>query len=159
MKADAPRSQQPGADAILARSGVVGRGETVLVVEDEHRLRRITVGQLTALGFRVLEAGDGAAALEIMGKHPEVQVLYSDLVMPGGLSGLDLAKRVVERYPEVRVILTTGYSELTGEAGAELNLQVLRKPYRQAELVRVFQEALKARPAADHRPPKEGAPS
>lgn len=117
----------------------------MLVVEDEYRLRGVTVGQLASVGYRVLEAGDGAAALEIMAKHPEIQVLYSDLVMPGGISRLDLANRVLKLYPNVHVILTSGYSELTGEGGAELNLQVLRKPYRQTELLRVFREALETR--------------
>lgn len=137
-----PESSQSCQAAAPDASCPIGRGETVLVVEDEYRLRGVTVGQLAGVGYRVLEAGDGAAALEIMAKHPEIQVLYSDLVMPGGISGLDLAKRVLELYPDVHVILTSGYSELTGEGGAELNLQVLRKPYRQTELLRVFREAL-----------------
>jgi CheY-like chemotaxis protein len=102
------------------------------------------VGQLTGLGYRVLEAGDGAAALEVLRQHAEVRVLYSDLVMPGGLSGLDLARRVLELYPAVRVVLTTGYAELTGETGSDLNLRVLRKPYRQADLQRALRDALDA---------------
>jgi CheY-like chemotaxis protein len=126
----------------------------VLVVEDEHRLRQLMVGQLTGLGYRVLEASNAAAALELLGQHPEVQLLYSDLVMPGGLSGLDLARRVMEAYPQVRVVLTTGYGELTGDIASDINLRVLRKPYRQAELQRMLRDSLDA----PHGPSHSGAP-
>ena len=119
-------------------------GATVLVVEDEHRLRMVTVSQLEALGYRVLEAADGPAALDVLERHPEVEVLYSDLVMPGRLSGLDLARRVMELYPAVRIVLTTGYADLTGEA--DLDLRVLYKPYRRADLQRVLRDALDAPP-------------
>jgi len=67
-------------------------------------------------------------------------------VLPGGLSGLDLAKRVHQVHPKVHVILTSGYSaELVGEWGADLDLKVLHKPYRQAELARIFHDALQSR--------------
>ncbi len=126
-----------------------GEDKTVLVVEDEHRLLRVTATRLADLGFRVLEAGDGTAALEMLATHPEIEILYSDVVMPGALSGLDLAKRVQELYPHVHVILTSGYSaELMRETEGGLDLDVLRKPYRQPDLVRVFHEALQARAAA-----------
>ena len=123
-----------------------GSGESVLVVEDERRVRDVTVARLTILGYRVLEAGNGTAAMEMLARHPEVDVLFSDLVLPGDLSGLDLAKRVQEAHPKVHVILTSGYSaELMSEWGAELDLQVLPKPYRQADLARIFREALQTR--------------
>jgi PAS domain S-box-containing protein len=120
------------------------RGETVLIVEDDDRVRRLTARRLRELGYRVLEAGHGAEALAILAETPDVEIAFSDLVMPGGMSGFDLARQVRERFPRVRVILTSGYSaELMNQADiAELDLQVLRKPYRQAELARVFRAAL-----------------
>ena len=128
-----------------------GRGETVLVVEDDERVRRLTALRLKELGYRVLEAGHGAAALAILAETPDIDIVFSDLVMPGGISGFDLARRVREHYPGTRVILTSGYSaEILNQADvAELDLKVLRKPYRQAELARAFRAALAERP---HRP-------
>jgi PAS domain S-box-containing protein len=125
-----------------------GRGETVLVVEDDERVRRLTALRLKELGYRVLEADHGAAALAALADTPDIDIVFSDLVMPGGISGFDLARRVRERYPGTRVILTSGYSaELLNQADvAELDLKVLRKPYRQVELARAFRAALAERP-------------
>jgi CheY-like chemotaxis protein len=128
-----------------------GRGETVLVVEDDDRVRRLTARRLEDLGYRVLEARHGAEALAVLGKTPGVELVFSDLVMPGGMSGFDLARQVRERWPEARIVLTSGYSaELMNRADiAQLDLEVLRKPYRQSELARVFRAALgdRSRPA------------
>ena len=117
----------------------------MLVVEDESRVRDVTVARLADLGYRVLEAGSGSAALAVLGSHPEVAVLFADIVLPGELSGLDLARRVQEAHPDVRVILTSGYSsEMMSGWCDGLDLQVLPKPYRQSELARIFREALQA---------------
>jgi PAS domain S-box-containing protein len=128
-----------------------GRGETVLIVEDDDRVRRLTARRLEDLGYRVLEAGHGAEALAVLAEVPDVEIVFSDLVMPGGMSGFDLARQVCARFPRVRVVLTSGYSaELMNPADiSQLDLQVLRKPYRQAELARVFRAALadRSRPA------------
>jgi PAS domain S-box-containing protein len=130
---------EPAADA--------GKGESVLVVEDDDRVRRLTVLRLKELGYRVLEAGHGAAALAILSDTPAIDVVFSDLVMPGGISGFDLARQVREHYPGTLVILTSGYSaELLDQAEvAEVGFKVLRKPYRQAELARAFRAALAER--------------
>jgi PAS domain S-box-containing protein len=124
-----------------------GKGETVLVVEDDDRVRRLTVLRLQELGYHVLEAGHGAAALAILSETSNIDIVFSDLVMPGGISGIDLARQVREGYPGTRVILTSGYSaELLNQTEvAELDLKVLRKPYRQAELARAFRSALAER--------------
>jgi PAS domain S-box-containing protein len=121
-----------------------GRGETVLVVEDDDRVRRLTARRLGDLGYRVLEAGQGAQALAVLAQAPAVDIIFSDLVMPGGMSGIDLAKLVRVRYPHIPIILTSGYSAgLMNQADlAQLDLQVLRKPYRQAELARMFRAVL-----------------
>ena len=125
-----------------------GSGETVLIVEDDDRVRRLTATRLKELGYRVLEANHGAAALAVLAEAPGVEIVFSDLVMPGGMSGFDLARQVRESYPRVHVILTSGYSaELMNQADiAQLDLQVVRKPYRQAELARALRAAL-SRPA------------
>ena len=147
-----PRAAERTHEGTAARAvpeADAGHGETVLVVEDDDRVRRLTARRLQDLGYRVLEAGHGAEALAVLGETPGVEIVFSDLVMPGGMSGFDLARQVRERYPAARVILTSGYSaELMNPADiAQLDLQVLRKPYRQSELARVFRAAL-ADPAA-----------
>ena len=138
-----------GAEAPSAEPAVdAGRGETVLVVEDDERVRRLTALRLKELGYRVLEAGHGAAALAVLAETPDIDIVFSDLVMPGGISGFDLARQLRERHPATRVILTSGYSaELLDQAEvAELDFKVLRKPYRQAELARAFRAALAQHP-------------
>jgi PAS domain S-box-containing protein len=142
-RADAPSSPAPGLDA--------GRGETVLIVEDNDRVRRLTATRLRDLGYRVLEASHGAAALATLEATPDVAIVFSDLVMPGGMSGFELARRVRASRPNVRLILTSGYSaELMDQADiAQLDLQVLRKPYRQAELARAFRAVLSRPPGPD----------
>ena len=122
-----------------------GQGETVLIVEDEPRLRRVTAANLADLGYRVLEADNALVAMEVLAQHPEIEILFSDLLMPGELSGLDLAKRVRELYPKVHIVLTSAYSaELLDAGETHLGLQVLRKPYRSAELARAFSKVLRS---------------
>ena len=123
-----------------------GAGETVLVVEDDPRLRQVTCDRIADLGYRVLVASDGATAMHVLDQHPGVQLLFSDIVMPGGMSGLDLARRGRERYPALRVVLTTGYApELVDETGENIGMLILLKPYRKAELATVLHEALHSR--------------
>jgi CheY-like chemotaxis protein len=83
--------------------------------------------------------------------HPDIAVVFSDLVMPGGLSGLDIARHVRAHHPAAHVILTSGYSaELMDEDEvAALKVQILRKPYRQAELARALGEALSDPPPVE----------
>jgi CheY-like chemotaxis protein len=121
-----------------------GKGETVLVVEDDERVRRLTVLRLRELGYRVLEAGDGPSALAVLAETAGIDIVLSDVVMPGGLSGFDLARQVRQHYPRTRIVLTSGYSaELLNRVDpTEPGLNVLRKPYRQAELARTLRVVL-----------------
>jgi CheY-like chemotaxis protein len=131
---------------LQAPSGAQGAGETVLVVEDDPRLRQVTCDRIADLGYRVLVASDGATAMQVLDQHPGVQLLFSDIVMPGGMSGLDLARRGRERYPALRIVLTTGYApELVDETGENIGMLILRKPYRKAALASVLHEALHSR--------------
>jgi len=142
-----PKAQEAraGAERSSAASPLEqANGETVLVVEDDDRVRRLTATRLVQLGYQVHEAANGQAALAILEETPGIDLVFSDQVMPGGISGLDLAEVLHDRYPETRVVLTSGYSaDLIGrEKVDELGLKVLRKPYQQAQLARVMREAL-----------------
>jgi CheY-like chemotaxis protein len=131
---------------LQAPSAPRGASETVLVVEDDPRLRQVTCDRIADLGYHVLVASDGATAMGVLEQNPGVQLLFSDIVMPGGMSGLDLARRGRERYPALRIVLTTGYApELVDETGENIGLLILRKPYRKAELAKVLHEALRPR--------------
>ena len=91
----------------LAPRGTIG--EIVLVVEDERRLRELTVAGLRELGYTVIHASDGANALIKMDQHPEIDCLFTDIIMPG-MSGRQLADEAIRRRPDLRVLFTTGYA-------------------------------------------------
>ena len=105
----------------------------VLVVEDDATVRSVAVAVLRHRGFQVLEATSGEAALEAFGNFEDIDLVFSDIVMPGTVDGLELARKVNERNPSVRVLLTTGYAaKLAGERTADW--PVIAKPYRPKQL-------------------------
>ena len=91
-------------------------------------------------------ARHGREALEILGDHPEIDLLFSDLIMPGGMDGLSLAREARRRHPALKILLTTGYAEASLErTGIERpEFDILNKPYRRAELIRRVRAALDA---------------
>ena len=119
--------------------------ETVLVVEDDGRVRQLTVKRLKLIGYQVLEAADGPSALEILRRGAHVDLLFTDLVMPGGLSGREVAICAREMKPGIKVLLTSGYAEelVHGDALQRERLKVLRKPYQQAELAVALRDVLR----------------
>jgi PAS domain S-box-containing protein len=118
--------------------------ETILVVEDDERVRRLTVKRLKLIGYRVLEASDGPMALEILRGNDAIDLVFTDLIMPGGLSGGEVARRAREMKPGLKVLLTSGYAEelVQGDDLQRAQLKVLRKPYQQADLVIALREIL-----------------
>ena len=118
----------------VAMSGQRGH-ETILVVEDNEGLRRVVVRQLNDLGYRVVEAQDGPTALKILEDAP-VDLLFTDIMMPGGMSGYDLAQRATSRWPALKVLLTSGFPEtrLNGNGNSPIKMQLLTKPYRKDDL-------------------------
>jgi PAS domain S-box-containing protein len=122
-----------------------GTGQVILAVEDDDRLRKLTVSRLTQLGYVVLAAASGAEALELLASNPGIDLLFTDVVMPGGMSGYQLRQQARALYPHMPVLLTSGYAEeLAGNRTAEEDIRVLRKPYRMADLAAAIEDALKA---------------
>jgi PAS domain S-box-containing protein len=119
-----------------------GRGEMVLVVEDERAVRRVTTARLKELGYRVLEAADGPSALELLQRHPEVDLLFTDMVMPGGLSGAALAEAVRASRPKLAVVVASGYAAPESLNDLPAGTAWLRKPYAAAELARTMRSVL-----------------
>ncbi len=126
------------------RRPVLRRGtETVLVVEDSDDVRALAREYLESLGYQVKTARDGEEALEILEREERIDLLFSDIVMPGSVNGLILADRVQAMRPDLPVLLTTGYNEdLVAEAPATPTMDVLGKPYRKAELADRVRTAL-----------------
>ena len=110
--------------------------ETVLLVEDHPRLRRRAMTVLVDLGYTVVEASTGEEALERLAENDDIALLFTDIVMPGGLSGPEMARRAIEARPDLKVLFTTGHaehSELQSDlmAGGDA---LLRKPYSRRDL-------------------------
>jgi PAS domain S-box-containing protein len=121
-----------------------GAGEIVLAVEDNPGLRRIVLRQLRQLGYRSLEADGPAAALAVLEKE-KVDLLFTDVVMPGGIDGIALAKQAVARWPALRVVLTSGFpgTKIDDQLGPlEGAVRLLSKPYRTSDLARLLRETL-----------------
>ncbi|NMA97107.1 MAG: PAS domain S-box protein [Phyllobacteriaceae bacterium] len=119
-------------------------GKTILVVEDDARVRRLTVARLEELGFATLVAGDALEALTVLQSGATIDLVFTDLVMPGGMSGYELAHRVAENWPGMKVLLTSGYADelVRRDEDAIAHLKVLSKPYRLADLSRAIAEVL-----------------
>ncbi|HLJ62735.1 MAG TPA: ATP-binding protein, partial [Stellaceae bacterium] len=111
------------------------KGETILLVEDEEDVRQVAAEALTDVGYRVLVAGTGAEALSLLQARGPPDLLMSDVVMPGGTSGLDLAREVSRLHPKLPILLVTGYASLPEAPIAEMERYVfLQKPFRPSEL-------------------------
>ena len=113
-----------------------GDNQTVLVVEDNPQVRKLTTVRLRNLGYRVQEAASGDHAAELLQQDTDIDAVFTDLVMPGELDGLALARHIVATYPHIRILLTSGYAEdiLSRQSQNEPGHKILRKPYRQSEL-------------------------
>lgn len=125
----------------------------VLVVEDDPGVRELTVTRLKAIGYEVLEAVDGRKAVEVLQGQDPVDLVFTDLVMPGGLSGRDVAVEASEIRPGIRVLLTSGYADdvVLDDDPRLAQLNILRKPYRQADLVAALRDVFAGPPRIDIR--------
>ncbi|MBL1377371.1 ATP-binding protein [Zobellella iuensis] len=123
-----------------------GGGECILLVEDDELVRRYAEEQLLGHGFRVLSTGNGHDALALLRQRDDIDLLFTDVVMPGGLGGAELAARARALRPELKVLFTSGYTEnaIVHQGRLEQGVLLLGKPYRRAELM------AKVRQAIDH---------
>ena len=119
--------------------------ETILVVEDDKDVRLVTVTMLSLLGYKVLEAEDGPSALKILKSDDHgIDLVFSDVVMPSGMSGYDLAKELRRNYPEIKVILTSGYPEkvIKTDGIDDTGITLYRKPFKKIQLAQAVRTAL-----------------
>ncbi len=124
-----------------------GSGETVLLAEDNAEVRQIVATQLKDLGYRVHEAENAAQALEVLARDSRFDLLITDIVMRGGMTGTDLAREARKRRPALKVLLTSGFAHTPG-VDAHSSFGFIAKPYRKAELAHKVRSALaKPQPA------------
>jgi PAS domain S-box-containing protein len=123
-----------------------GGNETILVVEDSGTVRHMATNTLRALGYHVLEAEDGPAALAILSEHDDIDLLFTDLIMPNGIDGQELVRRALALRPGLRALYTSGYSEqfLKGRGSADAGVALLNKPYRSRALAEAVRSVLDA---------------
>ncbi|MBB3227961.1 PAS domain S-box-containing protein [Luteibacter sp. Sphag1AF] len=140
-----PRSTQSEDRQVALDEGEVrGGDETILVAEDDDAVRDIVVGLLTELGYRVLKSRDAQSALSIIESGMAIDVLFTDVVMPGPLKSPELARKAVERIPDLCVLFTSGYTENSIVHGGRLDegIDLLSKPYSREALARKIRSVL-----------------
>lgn len=118
--------------------------ETVLVVEDNDLVLELVVEMMKDLGYQVLTAVDAHSALWIIQHDDSIQLLFTDVMMPDHMNGIDLARAARQVRPELKVLLTSGYAGFEGIGGRGTEFPVLPKPYRRAELARRVRATLDA---------------
>jgi two-component system CheB/CheR fusion protein len=122
-----------------------GGNETILVVEDDPKVLRLTIARLEELHYKTIAASNGPDAIEALKQNNNIDLVLSDVVMPGGMTGFDVADRAMDLRPDVKVLLATGYAkgvEPRDKASAKANHKTLRKPYGIQELARALRELL-----------------
>jgi CheY-like chemotaxis protein len=121
-----------------------GDGEVILIVEDNPKVRKLSIERIRDLGFATLEAESGDQAYKMLKDGAQVDLVFSDLVMPGAFNGYDLAAKVAVEFPKLKMLLTSGYaSDVVTDAMAHVRPhEILHKPYRQSDLAQRLQALL-----------------
>jgi PAS domain S-box-containing protein len=141
-----PRSSGKGQSAsdLLSTGPVQGGSETILVVEDDLLVRQYVLAQVGSLGYATLEASNAAEALKIIENGAAVDLLFTDVIMPGGMNGRQLVDEALKRRPSLKTLFTSGYTEnaILHHGRLDEGVLLLAKPYRKPELARMIRVAL-----------------
>ena len=135
-----PVADEPPRDRIAMPRG----SETILVVEDDDMVRSYVERELNGLGYRVILARDGFAALEILRQSGEIDLLFTDVVMPGGIFGPKLAEDASRLRPGLKVLYTSGYTEnaVIHHGRLDPGITLLNKPFRRQDLAEMLRSVL-----------------
>src|ERR1700760_4437297 len=130
--------------AEVPSSEVKGGEETILVVEDDDDVREVAVSMLAELGYRVVKARDAASALVVVDSGIPIDLIFTDVMMPGTLRSPDLARKAKERLPNIAVFFTSGYAQNAIVHGGRLDpgVELLAKPYTREALARKVRHVL-----------------
>ncbi len=133
---------QTAAEALIS-ANVEGGHEAVLVVEDDSMVRRYVMTQIESLGYTTLEAANAADALKILDTAP-IDLLFTDVIMPGTMNGRQLVEEALKRQPSLKTLYTSGYTEnaIVHHGRLDSGVLLLAKPYRKSELARMLRLAL-----------------
>jgi CheY-like chemotaxis protein len=134
-------SRQTDAPPVAPRT--VGN-ETILVVEDDALVRNLVVTQLRSLGYLTIAAADGREALALIERGAAFDLLFTDVIMPNGINGLELSDQVTRRCPGTKVLFTSGYTDDTmiHQGRLDEGVMLLSKPYRRSQLAQMVRMAL-----------------
>jgi PAS domain S-box-containing protein len=125
-------------------AGIEGGNETVLVVEDDALVRRYVMTQIESLGYTTLEAANASEALQFIDEAPAIDLLFTDVIMPGIMNGRQLVDEALKRRPGLKTLFTSGYTEnaIVHHGRLDSGVLLLAKPYRKSELARMIRLAL-----------------
>lgn len=120
-------TEEPGA----AEQDELMHSGTILVVEDDERIREIACMALMDAGYKIITAENGQSGLDKFREHPNIDLVFSDIIMPGGITGIELAKQILQQHPRMKVLLATGYTQkiLRDSIANEKNIVCISKPY------------------------------
>ncbi|MEA2831478.1 MAG: hypothetical protein QOF22_2226, partial [Bradyrhizobium sp.] len=132
------------ATELLSLSHIEGGNEVVLIVEDDALVRRYVITQIQSLGYATLEASNAAEALDAIDKHATIDLLFTDVIMPGTMNGRQLVDEALKRRPSLKTLYTSGYTEnaIVHHGRLDSGVLLLAKPYRKSDLARMFRMAL-----------------
>jgi signal transduction histidine kinase len=133
--------------AAASTAPVAGGSEAILVVEDDALVRNFVIAQLQALGYRTIAASDSRAALAHIENGEPFDLLFTDVILPGGMSGRQLADEVTKRRPGLKVLYTSGYTDnsIVHHGRLDQGVLLLTKPYRKGQLAQIVRQALQGR--------------
>jgi CheY-like chemotaxis protein len=135
---------QTAAEAQASLQMIVGGNELILIVEDDAMVRKYVRTQVTGLGYATLEAANGAEALEAIDANPQIDLLFTDVIMPGAMNGRQLVDEAQKRRPGLKTLFTSGYTEnaIVHHGRLDSGVLLLEKPYRKSELAGMIRTAL-----------------
>ena len=140
-----PPARGQAAETAPAPAATISRGnETIMVVEDDALVRNFVTAQLQSLGYQTVAAADGPAAMAVIEKGQPFDLLFTDVIMPGGMSGRQLAEAAAKRRPGIKVLYTSGYTDnaIVHQGRLDPGVLLLTKPYRKSQLANMIRRAL-----------------
>jgi CheY-like chemotaxis protein len=128
----------------MAPSDIQGGHEVVLIVEDDPLVRKYVITQIRGFGYTTLDAANASEALDIIDNNPNIDLLFTDVIMPGRMNGRHLVDEALKRRPALKTLFTSGYTEnaIVHHGRLDSGVLLLAKPYRKSELARMIRLAL-----------------
>jgi PAS domain S-box-containing protein len=125
----------------------VEKRKKILLVDDDEAVRAAAVGLLTSLGYQVIVASSGPEALDLLARFTDIDVLFTDVVMPGGMDGGEVSEKARELRPDVKILFASGYFEgaLVRDGNIAANTHFLVKPYRKKDLAKMMEQVLNSK--------------